>query len=339
VTALSPDGRALQSCVAGGVVWDNHVWMPMRPGDWRFLPQLERIRAAGVDAVTLSIGYDGMTVEEIVRVSAHFRAWLADRPLDYRLIGSAADILAAKGEGRLAVCFDIEGMGALGGQLAMVRLFHDLGVRWMLIAYNRANLAGGGCLDEADGGLTALGRAAIAEMNRLGMLVCCSHAGVRTAMQAIEASEAPVIFSHSNARAVWDHPRNLPDHLIRACAARGGVIGLNGAGVLLGHNDARIETFLAHLDHVLDLVGEDHVGLGLDYPIDQGEMAGLLAAQPDAFPPSLFPRAAGEAFAFIPPWRLPTLAAALADRGWASARVAKLMGGNLMRVAAEAWGG
>ena len=144
----------------------------------------------------------------------------------------------------MAVTFDLEGMNALDGSVDMVSLYYALGVRQMLVAYNRNNQAGGGCHD-TDAGLTAFGRAVISEMNRVGMLIDCSHCSYRTSMEAMELSRAPVIFSHSNARALHDHERNIRDEQARACAATGGVIGIVGLDAFLtkgrchGVNDGR----------------------------------------------------------------------------------------------------
>jgi membrane dipeptidase len=142
---------------------------------------------------------------------------------------------------------DIEGAKAIDDQVSLIQFYYDLGVRWMLIAYNRANLAGGGCLEE-DTGLTEFGAQAIDEMARVGMVTCCSHTGERTSLEVIEHSKSPVIFSHSNPRALLDHPRNIRDHVIRACAAKGRLIGINGVGVFLGPNDTRSEMVARHID-------------------------------------------------------------------------------------------
>src|SRR4029077_231744 len=167
-------------------------------------------------------------------------------------------------------------------QLSLITLYYDLGVRWMLMAYNRNNKVGGGCLDQ-DEGLSAFGREVVAEMNRVGMVPCCSHCGQRTALEVIAHSKTPVIFSHSNPRAVWDHPRNIHDDVIRACAQKGGVIGINGVGLFLGTNDVRAETVARHIDHVVQLVGADHAALGLDYVFDRDELQSYVAANPAMF--------------------------------------------------------
>src|SRR4029077_17545590 len=117
---------------------------------------------------------------------AQFRRWISMRPEQYVLINGVGDIERAKREGKLAVGFDIEGARAIGDQISLVQLFYDLGVRWMLMAYNRANLVGCGCHDAEDTGLTAFGRQVLDEMARVGMAACCSHTGPRTSLEVIE---------------------------------------------------------------------------------------------------------------------------------------------------------
>lgn len=325
--------RRAHDTLARHLVWDNHACMPLRPGDERFLPQLERHRAIGADVVMINVGFGDSSVEDHLRMLASLRDWLARHADRYRLIRTADDIDAARAEGKLAIGFDIEGARAIADQLSLVRLYYDLGVRWMLIAYNRNNLAGGGCQDD-DSGLTDYGRRMLEEMARVGMLACCSHTGYRTAREAIDASPTPVIFSHSNPRALRDHPRNIPDDLIRACAARGGVIGINGIGLFLGENDASSETLARHVQYVADLVGVAHVGLGLDYTFDHDEVDEYVASHPEIFPPHL---GYGAGMHMVEPEQLPELTDILLARGWADADVAAVLGGNWMRVARQVW--
>ena len=159
-------------------------------------------------------------------------------------------------------------MDALNGDVGMVDVYYRLGVRQMLFAYNRNNKAGGGCHDE-DIGLTPFGRDVIREMNRVGMLVDCSHSGHRTTMEAMEASTAPVIFSHSNARRLCDHERNIRDDQIKGCAATGGVIAVTGVGRFLGPRGPVVEHLVEHIDYMVELVGPAHVGLGMDSVLQQ----------------------------------------------------------------------
>src|SRR3546814_1364261 len=114
-------------------------------------------------------------------------------------------------------------------------------------------------------------------MARVGMVACCSHTGYRTARDVIEYSRNPVIFSHSNPRALFDHPRNIPDDLMLGCARTGGVVCLNGIGIFLGNNDTSTENYFRHMDYAVQLVGAAHVGIGLDYLFDVGELEEYIA--------------------------------------------------------------
>lgn len=315
------------------VVWDNHACMPLRPQDDSFLPQLERVHASGIDVITLNVGCGGQGIEEHIRMLGSLRYWVESNRDKYRLVGTAEEVLQAKAAGKLGICFDIEGMDALGGQSTLVELFYALGVRWMLVAYNLANLAGGGCMEE-DGGLTSFGRSVVAEMNRIGMVPCGSHTGYRTARDLIDTSSSPVIFSHSNPRAMWDHPRNIPDDLMIACASRGGVVGLNGIGIFLGNNDASVSTFADHVEHALDLVGEDHVGIALDFVFDDEEVAQFAAANPAMFPSEA---GYGAGMAMIAPWQFDEILEELMRRRLSQQALKKLFGGNHLRIASEVW--
>jgi membrane dipeptidase len=315
------------------VVWDNHACMPLRPLDESFLPQLERCRRSGFTTVTLNVGFGENTPVDHLRMLAQFRHWLAARPEQYRIVRTVDDITAVKKTGQLAVCFDIEGMNAIGDQLSLIRLYYDLGVRWMLIAYNRNNRAGGGCQDQ-DGGLTEFGRQVIDEMARVGMMLCCSHTGYRTVREAIDYSSNPVIFSHSNPRALKDHPRNVPDDLLRACAARGGVVGINGIGIFLGENDNSTEAMVRHIDYAVQLLGDEHVGLSLDYCFDSAELDEFVANNPTTFPPAM---GYDRGLKMVEPERLPALIDALMSKGYGAESLSRILGGNFLRVARQVW--
>jgi membrane dipeptidase len=313
------------------LVWDNHACMPLRPEDESFLPQLARHRSAGVSLVSLNVSYDAHPPETAFAMLASMRRWVLQHPEHYVLAASAADVEAAKREGKLAVVFDIEGGRAVEAHPGLVEVFYRLGVRWMLIAYNRNNRLGGGCQDE-DRGLTDYGRLIIEEMQRVGMVLCCSHTGYRTAREAMEYSRHPVIFSHSNPRALRDHDRNIPDELMRACARTGGVVNLNGIGLFLGENDNSTETLVRHIDYAVTLIGPEHVGLGLDYVFDAVELDAHIRSRPDIFPPEK-----GSGIKMIEPERIPQIAEALLARGYAEAHVQGILGHNNLRVARQVW--
>ena len=287
-----------------------------------------------MNAVFLNVGFGDQGIEDHVRMLASFRRWLLQNSERYLIIGTVDDIYRARAEGRLAVGFDIEGANAIADQPSLVPLYYDLGVRWMLMAYNRTNRVGGGCQDN-DPGLTPFGRSVLDEMARVGMVPCVSHTGYRTALEVCDYFGGPVILSHSNARDVYDHPRNVPDHLLRAIAATGGVVGINGLGVFLGQGDASTGNFMRHLDHVVQTIGAEHVALGLDYVFDAGELDELILAMPETFPPELGYRP-GQ-FPMVEPERLEKIVEAMIARGYPDEAITGILGGNFVRVARQSW--
>ncbi|HEY4302918.1 MAG TPA: membrane dipeptidase [Gemmatimonadaceae bacterium] len=327
--------RAASDVLTSHLVWDNHVCMPLRPHDQSRVPELDRWKRVGVDVVMLNIGFGEMGVEEHVRNVASFRSWISAHSDEYVLIDTVGDVELARATGRMAIGFDIEGANAIGDQLSLIQLYYGLGVRWMLLAYNRNNRVGGGCQDD-DTGLTAFGREVIAEMERVGMMVCCSHTGERTTLETMEIATKPVILSHSNPRALRDHPRNVSDEVLRACARTGGVVGLNGIGIFLGDNDISTETFVGHIDYVVSLIGASHVGLGIDYPVDQKEVEDHIAKMRATFPSGL---GYDLKVKVMPPEQLPDIVERLLQLGYSSSDLAGILGGNWMRAARACWQG
>jgi membrane dipeptidase len=325
---------AAAALLKDSLVWDNHGCMPLRPFDEEFLPQLDRYRKSGVDVAVLNIGFGEQGIEEHVRVLAHFRRWISLHADDYVLIETVDDIERARAAGKLAIAFDMEGANGVADQASLVSLYYDLGVRWMLMAYNRVNRVGSGCHDDEDTGLTVFGREVLDEMARVGMVACCTHTGYRTTMDVMEYSSRPVIFSHSNPRALYDHPRNIKDDVIRACAATGGVVGLNGIGIFLGKNDNSTETFVRHIDYVVQLVGAEHVGLGLDYVFDAGELDEYLAKMAHTFPKGMGYDAGMK---MVEPERIPAVVESLLKLGYPEDAIRGILGANHLRVARQVW--
>jgi membrane dipeptidase len=313
------------------MVWDNHGCMPLRPFDADFLPQLSRYRKSGVDVVIINIGFGDHGVEDHIRMIATFRHWLQQHSDSYVLLSTPEDIERARSDEKLAVAFNIEGANAIADQSSLIALYYDLGVRWMLMAYNRANRVGSGCHDDVDQGLTSFGRNILDEM-----VACCSHTGHRTAMDVMSYSSRPVIFSHSNVRALYDHPRNIRDEAMRACAATGGVVGLNGIGIFLGNNDNSTETFLRHVDYAVQLIGAEHVGLGLDYVFDAAELDDCVVSMASTYP-------AGQGYqagiVMIEPERMGEIVEGMLDLGYSECAIKDILGENFMRVARQVWRG
>jgi len=222
--SLSASDRSL-ALYADALVWDAHAGV--FPDPKVDLALLEDWRNDGVDYLSLNVGFDVMDWQQTLATLAAYRRWVLLHDETFVLAGTLADIDRAKQKGKLALSFDIEGMNALNGNVDMVALYHALGVRQMLFAYNLNNQAAGGCHDE-DVGLTDFGKAIVREMNRVGVIVDGSHAAYRTTMDIMAESSKPVVFSHSNPTAVWGHQRNIRDEQIKVCAETGGVIGMNG---------------------------------------------------------------------------------------------------------------
>lgn len=314
------------------IACDLHV-CPTYDARSEAIGQLERFRASGVKCVFVNVGDSDMQLQDEIALLASFRRFLKSRPDDFVLAGSVAGIEAAAEQGKLAVSFDLEGAHAFGNDLSLLELFHDLGVRWMLLVYNRRNQVGGGCHDDVDEGLTSFGRDFLREMDRIGLIKDCSHCGYRTAREIIESSDVPVNFSHSNPRALWDHPRNIPDELIRACAATGGVIGINGIGIFLGH-DASSETIVRHIDYVAQLVGPQHVAIALDCSFDTPDMSSRINADPEMWPKRW---GYGGAVGVAQPEQWPEIVALLLEHGYSDNDVRGIAGENFLRVARQVW--
>jgi membrane dipeptidase len=331
-------GQETKQLMARTLVWDSHACMPLRPGDTSFLPQLERVRNAGVDVISLNISFDVVDSHDAFPVLATFRHWIREHAEHYTLVDTVADVERAKVAGKLAVMFDIEGGYAVADHPGLVELFYRLGVRWMLFAYNKNNKLGGGCMDD-DTGLTGYGRQIIDEMERVGMVLCCTHVGHRTAREAMEYASNPAIFSHSNPSAVYAHVRNIPDDLMKMCAANGGVVNINGVGMFLGvdkegRSDSSTEAIVRHIDYAVQLIGPEHVGLGLDYVFDVAELDDFLAKHPERFPARARD---GGGYRQVEPERFPVIAEALLKRGYREQDVQGILGHNNLRVARRVW--
>lgn len=314
-------------------VWDAHSgFMPDRRVD---LENLRLWRDAGVGFLSINVGFDLMPWHATVGTLAAFRHWLQLRADDYLIATSIDDIDAARKTGRMAVAFDIEGMVALDGRIEMVDFYRGLGVHQMLFAYNRNNAAGGGCHDE-DGGLTDFGRAVIREMNRVGMTIDVSHTGYRTSIEAMERSGKPVIFSHSNSRALKAHGRNITDDQIKACAATGGVVGAVGINLFMGSDGPDVGRYADHIDHLIDTAGPDHVGIGLDFafPVAFEDMDKMVSDNPGFWPAEDYPDFHAQ---FVSPSQLIELTDELLRRRHGEEVIRGVLGGNFSRVARQNW--
>ena len=322
-----------RSLIDASVVWESAVgWTPeCLDGGPAMLP---RYQAAGFNFLSLTMAADWDRPEPALRHYAQQRQWFARHPDRFRLVKGVDDIHGARAAGQLAIGFHFQGAGPLGYDPALVEIYYQLGLRWMILCYNMRNPLGDGCHEPGNAGLSQLGRAFVTEMNRVGMLIDASHAGVRSSLDIIEQSVHPVIFSHSSARAIADHERNITDEQIDACAARGGVVGINGIGAFLSPDgSASVAALVRHIDHIAQRVGADHVGLGLDVVFYQDFMQKLFDSGP-MMASRGYPRPPWED---IKPEELEALVAALMALGYPGPAIQGILGGNFLRVAAAVW--
>ena len=327
-------GERTARLLAEAIVCDMTLpWGNWEEGKDTILP---RYAAANVHFVSLSVGLDRIpfdeTVRAIARERARFRGW-SDRIC---LVESVADIRKARAEGRLAVGFHFQGSNGLGGMVEMVEVYYRLGVRQMLLAYNQRNQAADGCSERTDSGLSRYGMRLVDEMNRVGMVVDCTHMGYQSSMDAMEMSRSPVLFSHSNAKTLLAHDRNISDEQIRACARTGGVVGVTGVGHFLQADmRATVEAFVRHLDYLAELIGPAHVGLGVDHVYYTSHKAAQRAGARDMYPQG-YP-ATGEAGSYLAPEDIPRIADRLVVLGWPDEHIHGVLGANYLRVCEQVW--
>ena len=225
-------------------------------------------------------------------------------------------ILRAAGEGKVAAMLSIEGADVIEGKIGMLRVFHRLGVRMVGLVHSLRNeLADGVADNRTKGGLSELGVQAVEELDRLGVLIDVSHLSDAGFWDLMDVAKGPVMASHSNARAVCDHPRNMTDEMIEAMADRGGVMGMNFAPGFVHPTHATVQGVVDHIDHIVGLVGPDHAGLGSDFDGIPYTPVGLEDVT-----------------------RMPNITAELAKRGYPEEDTKKILGGNHLRLIKEVVG-
>jgi membrane dipeptidase len=307
-------------------------------------------KASGVTAVNITVNEVGngpdrfeKTIDDIAGVEYEITA----HPDLFLKVLRAGDLKLAKSSGRMGLIYGFQDTSMLDGDLKRLEVFHNLGLRICQPTYNVRNLMGDGCLEPADAGLSNLGRQFIGEVNRLQILLDLSHAGRRTISEGIEAAKAPMAITHTGCRALADLPRNTDDSSLKALADKGGVVGIYFMPFLRTSGQPHAEDLALHLEHAVNVCGEDHVGLGTDGTISGVEINDAFKA---SFRKSVEQRqkagisAPGESadvFTLIPeyndPLRFLKLADDLVRRGWKPSRVDKILGANFARLFSEVW--
>lgn len=306
--------------------------------------------ASGITAVNVTVNQVGNgpgRFEQTVAGIAGVEHELAAHPDVFLKVLSARDLTAAKSSKRMGLILGFQDTSMLEGDLTRLATFYDLGVRISQPTYNRRNLMGDGCLETADGGLSRLGHELIAELNRLHMLLDLSHAGPRTISEGIAASTAPMAITHTGCRSLVDVPRNTHDDSLKALADRGGVAGIYFMPFLRASGQPHAQDLIRHLEHAVNVCGEDHVGLGTDGVISAIELNDSFAKFQRKFFEDRVkagiaaPGEAADVFNLVPeynsPRRFKTLADDLSHRGWSDARIEKILGRNFARLFGDVW--
>ncbi len=313
---------------------------------------LEALAASSLSMFSITVaitvgppGTPNFTYEEAVADLGRWQGRFARYPDKLVHVTRADDILEAKRLGRTAVMLNFQNTAHLRGDLRNLELFHSLGVRQIQLTYNSLNDVGCGCTERTDGGLSYFGIDAIARMNELGILVDLSHSNERTALDAIAVARKPLAITHTNCRALRDHPRCKTDEEIRKVAAIGGVVGMTTYGTFVGARaPVTLDDFIRHVEHAVKIAGMDHVGIGsdtaiqpVDYPKSEAEF-NEHARSPSNFRPMPDVKWNDQILALDGPSKFRTIADALKRRGFASRDIDKILGGNFLRLYREVIG-
>ncbi|MEX2374340.1 MAG: membrane dipeptidase [Dehalococcoidia bacterium] len=244
--------------------------------------------------------------------------------------------------GKSVIVFGSQGPGRLEGDVGLVGDLHRLGLRSCGLSYNVANSVGSGCVEPDPGGLSHLGVELVERLNEWGICVdVAGHCSEATAFDAIEVGQGPVVCTHTNVKAIRDTPRGTTDEMFRAIADTGGVAGITAFRFFVTDGDqATIDDYVDHIEHVARLVGPEHVGLGFDFIYMRDSLRGAVRS-PITFPPAAYPPEY-EDWTYVDNLDnhsgAPLVTATLIARGWKSDDIAKVMGLNWLRVWKEVWG-
>ncbi|RJF93447.1 dipeptidase [Sphingomonas cavernae] len=257
----------------------------------------------------------------------------------FSLVGVASDLDRAKREKKCAVIMGLQNSDHFE-KVEDVKLFYQLGQRCSQLTYNSQNRLGSGSTERVDGGITDYGAAIIKAMNEVGMLIDVSHSGDRTTLDAIDISPRPIAITHSNCRALNDHPRLKRDDAIKALGAKGGVMGITGVRNFVSATEpTTIANMVDHIDHVVKLIGVDHVGIGSDADLNgYDDMPADQAAKlRGGYKSSYAFREKLDTDGFDHPTKVYDLTEELIRRNYSDANIAAILGGNFRRLLGDTW--
>lgn len=312
----------------------------------------EAWEASGVDVVFQNAGEEGNDPSRLLKRFSNYSYLTEAMPDFLRKVVTPDDIPAAKASGLRSIAIACNGVPVpahsytVGEGLQMIPVFAKLGMRMVHLTYNRRNLIGDGCGETSDGGLSDFGRHVVAELNRCGVIVDVAHTGWNTCLGAIEASDVPIVASHSAACGVHETIRGKPDEVIRALADKGGVIGITNIPGFVGRS-RDVAALLDHIDYVVDRFGADHVAIGTDSAFSPPEIDAIeekLTPRPtrptrweSLWPQGSFGRGNERETRSMAWTNWPLFTVGLVQRGHDDETIRKIVGGNLLRVFREVW--
>jgi membrane dipeptidase len=297
-------------------------------------------RSSGITVFHNSIGVGGASAyDDSLSFMAAWSGFVGRNADVFCLVGTAQDIDRAKLKRKIAVIMGLQNADEFRDPKD-VKAFYELGLRCAQLTYNSQNLIGSGSTDRVDGGISDYGVEIIKAMNQVGMLIDVSHSGDRTTLDAIELSPKPIAFTHSNCRALNNHPRLKTDEAIRKLATKGGVMGITGVrNFVKDREPTTVEDIVDHIDHVVKLVGIEHVGIGTD-----SDLMGYDHMPPDQYKQLKAGYKSSYAFrdkidtdGFNHPRKMYDLADSLMRRGYSDSHIQAVLGGNFRRLLGSTW--
>ena len=298
---------------------------------------VERALEAGVNVLNVTLAAHADTFERFLDQVADYLD-LFDARDNTMQVETIADITKAKESGKLGIIFGVQTGSIVGTDMYLWSIAHKLGCRIAQLTYNERNLLGDGCMEPENRGLTSYGKQSIQEMNRLGICLDLSHAGERTSLDATAFSAKPVMYSHANPKAIGPGKRNITDEQMKEMAARGGVMGLSPHS-MLSHKKAgvraNVDDLMDFFDYAIDLIGIDHAAVGSDVFESFTKLSWETTTKrwyPSGF---LWETMAAEGFSGV--HEFPNLTRGLVARGYSDEDIAKVLGGNWLRLFKEVW--
>jgi membrane dipeptidase len=309
--------------------------------------ELKQTGVTAVNETLLPVGNEPDAWAGLLKYLALFDAVVEANPDRLRIIRTATDIKAAKSAGQIGLIYRTQDTAMVGTALDRLEELKRRSVKVIQLTYNLRNLSGDGALEPENAGISRLGHATIERIEQQKLLLDLAHGGERTITEAIAAAKRPLTISHTGARAVYDHPRNVSDDVIRAVADKGGVTGVYFMPYLAASSKPTAADLIAHIEHVARIGGEDHVAIGTDGPLlpivinDEARAQARKAFEQRDAAGYTAPGDAPDVINVVQDYnridRFQRLAADLARRGWTTGRLERLFGANLLRLYGDVW--